>query len=442
MRTQPRIYPPVFSNGKSMRVMHFGQAALVEIEPIQIAKIPVKGEDYQNCAFVHPRYAPKTLPHEIIEVRGFRRGRTLDILLDEPIEFHGKKYGILNVKGAGADKVNKQYNFRDMVLDPTEDAQAKRKWGMVKIGAGQEEFYCRILARAGIPHIYYTSMISVPLEVEEKVVQIHGGERQGAVQLQRLCQTNVRMDLLELYIHDIENDVAQVEEERKIMWMEWSDHIETRKIAIADAAFISAQIKLALRDQGIDSNGGFIDNRFIDGCFTDSENYYKTRLMFGSSAIFLSNLIEHSYRFLAPELRELYMAVLKENTGIDFTEFFGIEDIDEKNRVLDRVLKEKIRGLDNKGKPNKKQKFHLKSIVRFGGIEFSISTIELQCSIDLGYSHETKIFAGSSFEEVYGYTYHNEKQAKRGHARIMQGIRERGIGYLRSICSDKLANAA
>jgi len=83
---------------------------LVERAPIELAAIrakdgqslagkPICANTLKDCLLMHPRYVGNGIDHEIIKVRGWRNGRAIDILLDEPYIAEGKEFPILNFKG-------------------------------------------------------------------------------------------------------------------------------------------------------------------------------------------------------------------------------------------------------------------------------------------------------------------------------------------------------
>ncbi|MEK6964223.1 MAG: hypothetical protein AABX70_07395 [Nanoarchaeota archaeon] len=88
---------------------------LVEEEPIQIAAVlaarkhpgtySTKSEHFLlDCVVLNPKYASPGMDTEILTVRGRRKGRTIDIMLDEPIEVceTGETFRVLTFKGSGA----------------------------------------------------------------------------------------------------------------------------------------------------------------------------------------------------------------------------------------------------------------------------------------------------------------------------------------------------
>ena len=85
-------------------IKHYRDTFIIrEIQPRTIARVPITGEGFHQSIFLHPRYVPDTVPHELMRTRVRQRGRTTDIFLDEPISINGIEYFVLNVKGTGAD---------------------------------------------------------------------------------------------------------------------------------------------------------------------------------------------------------------------------------------------------------------------------------------------------------------------------------------------------
>lgn len=82
---------------------HHGHPVLREAEPIEVARIPITDDTLEGSILLHPRYIPAAMAYELLTLRAYRRGRSIDIFLDQPLEIKGEAYGILNFKGAGAD---------------------------------------------------------------------------------------------------------------------------------------------------------------------------------------------------------------------------------------------------------------------------------------------------------------------------------------------------
>jgi hypothetical protein len=232
------------------RTEHFGKEVLVETTPLVLAKLPVKAPLHESV-LVHPRYAEGT-PHEIIEVRGFVRGRTIDVLLPEQFEHNGRRYGIMNFKGAGADaeqeiEMRPLEWFKGGKWGPASrgDNLFSRGWGVVRTSEAERELTAA--KTLGIPMTPYLRANSMPREV----VEAAAGAVEGIPplsQIIRLEQSNIREEA----------------------GFGTSDPI---RLANVDARIISAVLRFAERKQLVHYDGRIPDNRFSDGLFTDAENF-------------------------------------------------------------------------------------------------------------------------------------------------------------------------
>ena len=135
-------------------LLHHGHPVFIEPGRIELAFIPVNGPALHQGILLHPRYIPPGYSHQLISVRGFRRGRSIDILLEEPIEYLDQHYGILNVKGVGAwvrgirGEIDRPQVIRPLFWyslhswDRISECQkeARRIWGGVLNEAARDEF--------------------------------------------------------------------------------------------------------------------------------------------------------------------------------------------------------------------------------------------------------------------------------------------------------------
>ena len=149
------------------QVSHFNQPALMEKHPITVAQVrTAKGEKLHECVLVHPRYVRGHLSpsdYDIVTVRGYRNGRSIDVLLDVQFKHNGRRYPILNIKGAGARALDKDpYGF----IHPTKwysfdhggwvsieigDKYFRRCFGALKRGDAYNEQRDKLLPSLGIP---------------------------------------------------------------------------------------------------------------------------------------------------------------------------------------------------------------------------------------------------------------------------------------------------
>lgn len=253
--------------------IHYGFPVIVEDKPIAIARIPITGDQPHQCIYLHPRYVPRGVDHERIEVRGHRKGRTLDILLDEQFVHCGDSYGIMSIKGGGADAdeelvihpkkwwKEKEGSSRWISRTRGEADPYMRLWGAVQRKSGEKEYASDIFSSSGIPETPYIALNPIPPEISRYI-----GAQRGfpfdlkIVQLARLANTNIRLNMVP----------SIVEQERE-------SYLNPETLADADVAAIMAQLRLVQQGRMIARIPGIVaDNRYIDGVFTDRENYYST----------------------------------------------------------------------------------------------------------------------------------------------------------------------
>ena len=290
---------------------HFGKPVLREAKPIKLARVPVNGERLQDSVILHPRYVPRGVEHELFSARVYRRGRTVDLFLDEPIEIAGEEYGILNFKGVGA---NARAHQSQMVINSDKwygDCSSSRVkwipralgdrhgrvWGALVRERGEDEFAAEIFHTHGIRHAPHVALNPIPREVTEKIRQVHhGSEEHDLTQLVRACRTNVRVDEFA-----VENNRRHYQECTP-QWIE--------DIAEIDATILTAQIELARTDKTLAFIGRLAENRFIDGVLTDEENYSCRDFDDAKSTprYFIYSLIESSEAIIPLDFRSVYRA--------------------------------------------------------------------------------------------------------------------------------------
>ncbi|VVC00961.1 Uncharacterised protein [uncultured archaeon] len=298
---------------------HFGKPVLAEAEPIKIAKVP-SGEQLHESVLIHKRYVPEGTDHEIIEVLGLRRGRSLDVLLDEPIKVNGEEYGVLNFKGVGADA------DRDMVIHPklwwagdrwlcSHDG---RIFGALGTGGGRGEYANNLFADNNILQVPHLALNEVDGRLWKKTLENemkpedkwHGSypshlEGFRPVQLLRLLQTNIRLDATAM---------------TSLRYGQVREFVDAERFASGDSNALLLDKKLRMDGSAIKFDGEVYANRFIDARFTDMENvelYNNTRCF--SFETFPSHAIIHTARFLGGEELVKYLKVLEEKTGLPFT---------------------------------------------------------------------------------------------------------------------------
>ncbi len=307
--------------------VHLGYPVLREQEFTELARIPVTGDRLEQSIILHPRYVPRGTEHEIMTARVFHRGRTVDLFLDEPIEVNGEECGILNFKGVGADA------DREMVIHPTkwyyffngggdyrwvprtEGDSYGRVWGALTEGKAEFEYSSPVLEQLGIKHVPSLAINVVPPKVERYICRVEKGkENHPLSQIVRPQKTNIRARENELY--NGENDC----------------YVLPQELADIDAAVIKAQLELARQGKMLRFVGHLRENRFIDGTFTDKENYYIDELKVQDAASLVQEVVNDTSlsQILPPETRQAYIEELDQKTGLPF------------KRLLDMFLQESV----------------------------------------------------------------------------------------------------
>ena len=299
---------------------------IIEKKPIELAAIringgpslagkPIGANTLKDCLLVHPRYVGKRIDHEIIKVRGWRNGRTIDILVDEPYMAEGKEFPILNFKGVGAN------SDRPMVIHPTgwyrriasssgygvwasrKQDIFKRYFGASTRKAALSEMNEDVFVSTGIPSVVNLQVNPFPRSLNNKICAVEGSDARfpRLAQLVRPSQTNLRMA----------NAVVLSDSELQ--------SINASRFAEIDSQLILLQLKLAKEGRMIISEGDIITNRFIDGVFTDSENYAVRDYTKFLSVRFLANVVNSTLSLLSDSGIMPYLSELEKRTGIQFT---------------------------------------------------------------------------------------------------------------------------
>ncbi len=311
---------------------HLGHLVLREAKVIELARVPVNGDRWQDSVILHPRYVPKEVEHEIFIARVYRRGRTVDLFLDEPITVDSVAYGILNFKGVGADLNGLgTFNEPDLVIHPDkwydglnwvprkEGDCHGRVWGAVTKGKSRREFPARLFHEHNIPHAPHVALNEIPPEIADSIRKhAHGKERHRLVQLVRGLQTNIRID-----------NYGLLSDEQK-------EDLDISTSARADASLINAQFTLARKGKMLGFVGQFEENQFIDGKYTDAENLYCDKLGFGDAADFIVKVVRHYVGYYSPVTNtKFYFEELSRETGLDCN--LGLVLWELKGRIISKL---------------------------------------------------------------------------------------------------------
>ena len=299
----------------------FGHPVLVESEPIRLAQISVTDDTLLGSVFVHPRYAEGS-QFELFEFRGYRRGRSVDVLLEKPITHEVQTYGIANFKGVG-----RCYYRDEFLIHPHHYARDEfsRIWGAVKATDGEAEFTSDLFRKNSIPHTPYAAINKIPESVRKNISALGFGDVPELCQIVRLQRTNIRITD-DIIIRDFADPIS---------------------IAQIDSAIINAQLAYAQRGEMIYLDGLLDSNRFVDGMLTDLENYSVKELDSECAAQFLEALLTTSQRILDPESYSRYFKLLRERTGFEekrgiFTGSYS-DELRQRLQRDEKLLRERIR---------------------------------------------------------------------------------------------------
>lgn len=284
---------------------------LIESENILIAQYP-KGASLGEGIIVHPRYANKR-DFDMIEIKGYRNGRTIDILT-MPHYKEGEWYNLINIKGVGAWtkdepmvmnqeswymlKEDKWVPFHEVM-----DRSLGRRWGMLDAYAGQLEYKNNLFSDNGLSQTPHMALNTMP----EGILSFD-----GVTQLVRGLQTNIRC-------HEWDGHAFQ----RK--------YINPQDFSNIDAKVFEFQKRLFKDQKTVKFIGNIPSNRYIDGNFTDMENYSITNISNQEERLyyammFLGDIIGSAFVAMSQyEMgRAIYMENLEEATGMPLKKHISI----------------------------------------------------------------------------------------------------------------------
>jgi hypothetical protein len=288
----------------------------LESNPVVLATTKDAGDfhdGHKNIVF-HPRYALSLEDITLLIIKGFANGRTLDILLPGACVYQeDQAYSLLNIKGVGAHALeplqveqNSWFNRKEGKFVPFESIMDKslgRRWGLIDTYEATREYKNNLFNQLGLPQVPHISLNEVPEDIFPF---------KGTSQLVRGIKTNVRLD--DIFLISVPALQKYVDEE---------------KITDIDKKYFEVQKELAKENkQLISVMGRIANNRYIDGAFTDMENYaiktFKTRedLLKKATSAFM-NILGCGYLSLSlnDEKRDNYLTLLENKTGIKFTKF-------------------------------------------------------------------------------------------------------------------------
>jgi hypothetical protein len=238
---------------------HKGRKILLENEPISIANARV-GEKPFDEVWTHKRYLKEATDSKR---HGRRKGRATYILLDEPIEFEGLRYNIKNIKGSGAD-----FSDEELLIDPRYGPEERgrihrhkgstltRIWGAVTQPEAEEEMETyRFLKR----YLTFSPIVGLNIIPKELIENLDLEGEEPLAQLVRLSNTTIRLsDLWRREIEDVD--------------------IDPEIAARALIEFIELERELLKNSHCVKYIGEVLDNMYVDGTYTDAENFAFERL--------------------------------------------------------------------------------------------------------------------------------------------------------------------
>jgi hypothetical protein len=294
---------------------NFGKLWLLDSKPILLAKYPKK-VPIENSILFHPRYVNDSAKADVdfIKVKGLNQGRTLDIVLRSNAQLGNDSFDFINVKGVGAygdDNLqveqNSWFDLETKTFVPFESVMNKslgRRWGLVDTYEAKREFGNNLFSDLGISQIVHGLLNTTP----EQIFPF-----QGTSQLVRGIKTNVRCDDYLIIFDSTLQD----------------RFINQADFAKIDAAFLEAQKSLVKQNKLLISVMGRIsNNRYIDGSFTDMENYkieffHSQDKLLRYATTSIMDLISCAYLTMGANKGQLYnyLIQLESNSGLDLKAF-------------------------------------------------------------------------------------------------------------------------
>lgn len=302
-----------FYNNNEIRIWVYNYPIISESRNILLAKYP-KNSKLGEGIIVDPRYANEK-DFDFFEVKGFRHGRTIDILAPNSALLNGD-YSMLNIKGVGAfaDKKFMIFNPESWYMHnenewkPFHEVMDKslgRRWGMLDSYSGEKEFNNNVFSDYGIaqsPHLKFNKAPEGLLPFE------------GITQLVRGLKTNMRCNLV--------FDSKDFQER----------YIEPENFSAVDAKIFAFQKELYLNNKGLEMFGTIPDNRYIDGNFTDTENISilpqsDEAKRLSSAYRFIKEVMSSAFMAMSKydDGRKQYLCELEEKTGIPLTKYLSLD---------------------------------------------------------------------------------------------------------------------
>lgn len=269
---------------------HFGTTTLIDPKPITLAKI---GDEIEKSILIHPRYVPKGLDHELISIRGRIRGRSIYVLLDEPLISDIGNHTILNFKGTGAN-----YRGKFLVIDlkttckmgkRVKRVNSKRPWGGLLTNYALTEIEDSLISI--LPFVNHLRINEFPEKLNTAISE--GKTSEALSQLIRCTPNTFRLNELHLLGEEF-----------------CFKEINPNELARKDAFILKYYFSNLQHSNQLDCIGLFGDNRYQNGDLTDSENFSFIKINFETLGLLPCILIHQNLLYLPQPLLGPYVTEL------------------------------------------------------------------------------------------------------------------------------------
>ncbi|MGV8086753.1 MAG: hypothetical protein ACP5N1_03925 [Candidatus Woesearchaeota archaeon] len=306
-------FTDTFYSNRDIDLVIYDHLMMLESEKILLAKYP-KNSKLDEGIIVDPRYANEK-DFDFFEVKGFRRGRTIDILTPTSTFINGEDYPMINIKGVGAF-ADKKFMVLDSELwylhnknewkpfHEVMNISLGRRWGILDSYSGEKEFTNNLFFDNGIaqsPHIKFN-------KISENILPF-----EGITQLVRGLKTNIRCnELNSKYFQE--------------------NYINPEKFSVIDAKVFAFQKELYTSNRELKMFGTAADNRYIDGNFTDMENIsispqFDEKEKLQNAYKLIKEIMGSVFQVMGEyeDGRKIYLQQLEEKTGIMMSKYLSLD---------------------------------------------------------------------------------------------------------------------
>jgi hypothetical protein len=258
------------------KVAEVATKAMWQSQQYQFAVVAVGKGEFEKV-YVHPRYLPKGVKKDIIIRNGRLKGRTTYFDLHKVVEFEGVKYTKMNIKGAGAawkidHEIDPNFQPQGPQMRTRRRFNSSRIWGGLMMPDAQEEMEIYSQIKKILKFSPIVAINRVPPQIEREIKTDKKFQDFELAQLVRLSDTELRISDL---------------------WANEAPDCPIEPEIIADCAIqlIRLQIELKKQKKGFDFEGDIKDNTYVDGTFTDAENFVIRRMSREESIRIVARLI-------------------------------------------------------------------------------------------------------------------------------------------------------